>query len=556
MTMSGLNSCPECLAWGLCLEPRCSTCSAFANRWTMGECAGCGRRVPLREKHCRLCWVQARTEAAATGERPESVLPHLRHQQLFFYGMTALWDRAPQQGATKYGRRGRPRRPDPDPALPPSLCWLQPALFAIRPDFTRWQMTTALPQEGNPWLAWGRHTAHRLGEARGWPRKTRLNVDHALVMLLSRHADGDVIRHTEIAPVLRARSLSTVRTTEVLDHIGVFLDDRPVPFERWLERKLDGLAAEIGRDVEGWARALHDGGPRSRARHHATVWNYLNRIRPVLSDWSSRYDHLREVTRDDVITHLDTVHGSPRRHTIIALRSLFRWAKKNGTIFKNPTLRIRVGQHEEGVIQPLEPERINDSVAAVTHPADRLILALAAIHAARPGAMRRLQLDDLDIGNRRLTIDGRTRRLDDLTLQLANEWLDFRPPLARHGQPAPAGQQADRTGNRPHQQELRRRTSAARPGRHAGTTPHGPPARRGARPRPRSPPPRRGLRTQREDRDPLRELRPRSPGTALGKCPLDFTANPRVHPLKSGHRTLGFPLKHLQFSRTRGGPGV
>jgi integrase len=370
--------------------------------------------------------VQARTEAAATGDKPESFLPRLRHQQLFFYGLTALWDRRPKRIATKYGRRGRPRRPDPAPAPPPSLCWLQPALFTVHPDFARWQMSTALPQEDNPWLAWGRHTAHRLGEARGWPRQTRLNVDHALVMLLSRHADGDVIPYTEIVPVLRARGLSTVRTTEVLDRIGVFLDDRPAPFELWLERKLDGLTAGIRLDVEGWARTLHDGGPRSRARHHATVWNYLNRIRPALSDWSNSYDHLREVTRDDVITHLDAVHGSPRRHTIIALRSLFRWAKKNGTNYKNPTIRIHVGEHEEGVIQPLEPERINDSVAAVTHPADRLILALAAVHAARPGVMRRLQLDDLDIGNRRLTIDGRTRRLDSLTLQLATEWLEFR----------------------------------------------------------------------------------------------------------------------------------
>ncbi|MGW7244066.1 hypothetical protein [Streptomyces sp. NPDC054804] len=238
-------------------------------------------------------------------------------------------------------------------------------------------------------------------------------------MLLSGHADGDVIRYSEIAPVLRTRGLSTVRTTEVLDHIGVLLDDLPETFELWLERKLDGLAAGIPRDVEGWARTLHDGGPRSRARHHAKVWNYLNRIRPALSDWSSRYDHLREVTRDDVIAHLDTVHGSPRQHTIVALRSLFRWEKKNGTIFKNPTFLIRVGQREEGVIQPLEPEHINGSVAAVAHPADQLILALAVIHAARPGAVRRLQLDDLDIGNHRLTIVGRTRRLDDLTLQLA-----------------------------------------------------------------------------------------------------------------------------------------
>ncbi|GGP00073.1 hypothetical protein [Wenjunlia tyrosinilytica] len=307
--------------------------------------------------------------------------------------------------------------------------------------------------------------------------------------------------------------MSTVRTTEVLDRIGVLLDDRPATFDLRLERKLDGLAAGIRQDVEGWARTLHDGGPRSRARHHATVWNYLNRIRPVLSDWSSCYDHLREVTRDDVITHLDTVHGSPRQHTIVALRSLFRWAKKNGTICTNPTARIRVGQHEEGVVRPLEPEHTSGSVAAVTHPADRLILALAAVHAARPGAMRRLLLDDLDIGNRRLTIDGRTRPLDDLTLQLAQEWLEFR----RRRWPGTANlhlliNKQTALGTGPIS-----KSSVAGPALHGQVATlerlrMDPAARRGTRPRSRPAPRRRGLRTQREDRDSLRELCPPTPG--------------------------------------------
>lgn len=122
------------------------------------------------------------------------------------------------------------------------------------------------------------------------------------------------------------------RTTEVLDHIDVFLDDRPSSFDRRLESKLDGLAAGIRRDVQDWARTLHDGGPRSQPRDVATVWGYLNRLRPVLLEWSNRYDHLREVTRDDVLAHLATVHGSRRKHTLVALRSLFARAKKNGTI--------------------------------------------------------------------------------------------------------------------------------------------------------------------------------------------------------------------------------
>jgi hypothetical protein len=90
------------------------------------------------------------------------------------------------------------------------------------------------------------------------------------------------------------------------------------------------------------------------------------------------------------------------------------------------TSRIRVGQREYGILQPLEPEHIANSVTIVTKPADRLVLALAAVHAARSGAIRRLQLDNLDIGNRKLTIDGRVRPLDDLTVHVAREWLDFR----------------------------------------------------------------------------------------------------------------------------------
>ncbi|MEN1891075.1 hypothetical protein ACWDBO_43015 [Streptomyces mirabilis] len=39
--------------------------------------------------------------------------------------------------------------------------------------------------------------------------------------------------------------------------------------------------------------------------------------------------------------------------------------------------------------------------------------------AARPGAINRLQLDDLDIDNRWLMVDGRVRTLDKLTLQAA-----------------------------------------------------------------------------------------------------------------------------------------
>ena len=52
---------------------------------------------------------------------------------------------------------------------------------------------------------------------------------------------------------------------------------------------------------------------------------------------------------------------------------------------------------------------------AAISPAQRLIVALAAIHAARSGAIRHLTLDDLDLPNRRITIAGHSQRLGELT---------------------------------------------------------------------------------------------------------------------------------------------
>ena len=58
--------------------------------------------------------------------------------------------------------------------------------------------------------------------------------------------------------------------------------------------------------------------------------------------------------------------------------------------------------------------------------ARRLAVALAAVHAARPGAIRALQLDDADLGNQRITIAGGSHPLDDLTRQLLLAWLEHR----------------------------------------------------------------------------------------------------------------------------------
>jgi hypothetical protein len=48
------------------------------------------------------------------------------------------------------------------------------------------------------------------------------------------------------------------------------------------------------------------------------------------------------------------------------------------------------------------------------------------MHAARFKAIREIRLDDVDLGNRRITIGGRNRPLDDLNHQVLLEWLAHR----------------------------------------------------------------------------------------------------------------------------------
>ncbi|MGW1765810.1 hypothetical protein ACWCQL_17270 [Streptomyces sp. NPDC002073] len=146
----------------------------------------------------------------------------------------------------------------------------------------------------------------------------------------------------------------------------------------------------------------------------------------MLLEWSSRYDHLREVTREDIIAARDAVTGKQRESRIVALRSPFRHPKKNGQIFRNPTIRVRVPRQTGGVLQALVQADIDEAIATATTPDIGLIIALAAVHAARPKMIRTMQLDDVDLGNRRITVGSHVRPRDELTRRAVLDWLDHR----------------------------------------------------------------------------------------------------------------------------------
>src|SRR5258708_1899101 len=102
-----------------------------------------------------------------------------------------------------------------------------------------------------------------------------------------------------------------------------------------------------------------------------------------------------------------------------------RWSGPAG-LFPAPTRAL--GRAKRPLIppQPPQPGEMAAAPPAAVTPAARLALALAAVHAARPKAIRELHLDDVDVGNRRLAITGRIRPLDDLTRRLLLGWHEHR----------------------------------------------------------------------------------------------------------------------------------
>jgi hypothetical protein len=414
----------------------CLACYNFAARYRhhVGECTACQSRLPLRDGYCRLCWCQARCDRAAAAADARSAvvlaswLADVRHHQLFFADMDSR-HAAPRTLARRRGAKGRPRKPPPAPAGQPRPSGIQLALFDPVParDYQEVRFDLRHGQApANPWLAWALHLAHVAGEARGWHPVTRRGMQRVLVTLLAGHHDSEVVAASAGHEVAGRHSISSHNVTEILTAMGIVADDRPDLFTIWLDARISDLAPGVAREARRWAVTLHDGGPRTRPRTPDTARTYLRAIRPALLAWSARYDHLREVTRDDVLGYLADLHCHDRELTLCALRSLFTWAKNSGVVFRKPAARIRVGSRERAIWQPLTGGQLAEAIAAAESPQARLCLVLAAVQAVRPGTIRALQLDDVDLASRRLRLAGHDKPMGELTIKVMREWLEHR----------------------------------------------------------------------------------------------------------------------------------
>jgi integrase len=450
-------SCHSCLAWGpVGHRGLCKPCAGFASRNPeAGKCGSCGRHQPLKKGHCWLCWCQASLDQPPGQRRRHRGLlgqvRQVRYQQLFFAGMprrrTLAGIEGPRRRRIDAGPPGIARSQAPPVTLRPRAMWVQLPLFESRRAYRfGWVDLRTDPVPPGPWLAWALHVARTMAQARGWDNAMLRALNRDLVMLLAGYTGEEKIRASDFAAALRGRRHSVARAAEVLHAMGILADDRPAAFDGWLDAQLSGLAPGIAAEAGRWARAARDGAPRTRALHEKSIRIYMASLRPALLEWSTRYGHLREVTRDDIRAQLAAQHGARRHAAAATLRSLFSWAKKNSVVFHDPARHISPGRRDRPILQPLPAGQVSRAANAVTTPHARLCVALAAVHAARPGAIRAMQLSDVDLGNRRLSIAGRPRPLDDLTRQLLQDWLATRqrrwpntanPHLLINGQTAP-----------------------------------------------------------------------------------------------------------------------
>jgi integrase len=270
----------------------------------------------------------------------------------------------------------------------------------------------------------GAEHAHQLGQARGWSPSTISCVLDGLVTVLDRRPAGQRVPLSEVRSRPH-RWVSRPRLIEVLTDLELLDDDATTAIRSWIDCVTSDLAPGFAEPMRHWLTVLLDGDARARPRSASTIYVYFGCARPFLEQWATRYDHLREVTRADIGAALEPLTGSKRFNATKALRSLFRFAKKRGLIFANPTTGLKARPADFALL-PMTDEEIHAVEQLATDPAWRVVVALAAENAARTGAIRRLKLADVDLANCRITLVGRRQRLGDLGHLAIRRWLDHR----------------------------------------------------------------------------------------------------------------------------------
>lgn len=266
--------------------------------------------------------------------------------------------------------------------------------------------------------------ARELGALHGWSSSTIMCAIDGLVVLLQGLPPCGRVRLSEVQQ-RKPRHTSAPRVAEVLASLDLLDDDTTSTTRAWIQRSVGRLPDGFAGDVRAWLMVLLDGDARAKPRAKTSLRVYFSFVAPAIEQWPTTRDSLREITAADVNAALAPLTGWRRRTATAALRSLFFFAKKNKLVFANPTTRLKAEPINDGLV-PMSEEQIRMAEKAAVRTDQRLVVILAAIHAAKPGAIRNLTLDDVDLANRRITIAGDQQRLSEPAHRALLTWFDER----------------------------------------------------------------------------------------------------------------------------------
>jgi hypothetical protein len=84
--------------------------------------------------------------------------------------------------------------------------------------------------------------------------------------------------------------------------------------------------------------------------------------------------------------------------------------KAERLIFASPVRGVRVARRSPSVPAPLPAHLVTATAAAAKDdPGLRVVVALAGVHALRPGQIRHLRMDQVDLPGQRLDLGGLNR---------------------------------------------------------------------------------------------------------------------------------------------------
>ncbi|MDV9187784.1 hypothetical protein R6L23_06080 [Streptomyces sp. SR27] len=200
--------------------------------------------------------------------------------------------------------------------------------------------------------------------------------------------------------------------------------------EAFVQRTIAALPPRISDEIGTWVGVLRGASrPHHRVTDYATLRRYLIYLAKPLTDWTTRYTTLRQVTEADVTAAVTAVKGPRAHERAVAARSLFRALKHAKLVFVDPTRGLRITR-QDLLPTTLATDRLAGLLETSSNPATRLVLALVALHATSGTDLRNLVLSDVLLTRRQLLIrrpHGRhVVHLDDTTAALLHAWLRYR----------------------------------------------------------------------------------------------------------------------------------